>query len=150
MCAEENPEDNIACSFCGKLTKDVESMIAAQGDLAICNECVQLCLAILEGKGVDKSRLAYLPGEKSRVSKENLRPISKLPEGWKIKSTELFATDPYLTAQSPTGRSHADFALPKQLAWWMLSDDKRFDFDELKEEAIKHVSYVVMQTLMKY
>ncbi len=150
MSSEQEQAENIPCSFCGKLPKDVESMIAAGGQLAICNECVQLCLSVLEQKKIDETTVAYVPGERYRQSNEKLRPISKLPEGWQIRETELYATEPYITACSASGKQHADFAIPKQLARWMISNDKRFNIDEIKEEAFKHVSYVVMQTLMKY
>lgn len=45
MCAKKQPEEDISCSFCGKLPKDVELMIAGGEQLAICNECVMLCMA---------------------------------------------------------------------------------------------------------
>lgn len=150
MSSEEEQAEKIPCSFCGKQPEDVESLIAAGGQLAICNECVQLCLSILEEKKIDETRFAYIPGERYRKPKEKLRPISKLPEGWQIRTTELYATEPFITACSPTGKQHADFALPKQLAWWMISNDKALDVDELREEVTKHISYVVMQTLLKY
>ena len=50
MSTENDPEENVVCSFCGKMPKDIEVMIAGEADLAICNECVQLCVAIIENK----------------------------------------------------------------------------------------------------
>ena len=38
----------IRCSFCGKHQDDVGRLIAGPEDVYICNECVQLCMGILE------------------------------------------------------------------------------------------------------
>lgn len=44
-------QDNrsIRCSFCGKKQEQVERIIAGPSAY-ICNECIQLCLSILEGE----------------------------------------------------------------------------------------------------
>jgi hypothetical protein len=39
-------EDTVRCSFCGKLSKDVARMIAGPS-VHICNECIEICNAIL-------------------------------------------------------------------------------------------------------
>lgn len=41
--------DNHRCSFCGKLSTEVDFFIAGPG-VYICNECVGLCVNILEKK----------------------------------------------------------------------------------------------------
>ena len=43
--AEKNKE--LHCSFCGKSEKQVHRMIQGPG-VRICDECVQLCMSILE------------------------------------------------------------------------------------------------------
>ena len=45
-------EDNkiLRCSFCGKTQDQVARMIAGPG-VCICNECVELCVEIIEGEG---------------------------------------------------------------------------------------------------
>ncbi len=45
-----NEEKNICCSFCGKHQDQVHRIIAGPGAY-ICNECVQLCIEILEDGG---------------------------------------------------------------------------------------------------
>ena len=125
-------------------------MIAGGGDLAICNECVQLCVAVIENKKAGETRFARIPGEKYRQPRGELRPITRMPKGWQIQETELYATEPYVTACSPNGKSHANFAVPKPLAWWMICNDKQVDVDKLREEITQHLRYVIGQTLMKY
>ena len=45
--AKFNESQNLRCSFCGKLQSQVERMIAGPG-VCICNECIELCLNVLE------------------------------------------------------------------------------------------------------
>lgn len=45
-----NDEKNVRCSFCGKHQDQVQRLIAGPGAY-ICNECVQLCMGILEDEG---------------------------------------------------------------------------------------------------
>jgi ATP-dependent Clp protease ATP-binding subunit ClpX len=44
-----NSHDTCYCSFCGKVGSEVEKFIAGPG-VYICNECVEICIAILEDK----------------------------------------------------------------------------------------------------
>lgn len=40
--------DQVKCSFCGKRGRDVEAIVCgATPDIAICNECVDLCGEIM-------------------------------------------------------------------------------------------------------
>ncbi|MDO4748330.1 MAG: ClpX C4-type zinc finger protein, partial [Eubacteriales bacterium] len=43
----KKPEDNIYCSFCGKPQEAVGRLIAGNG-VYICDQCVDLCMSILE------------------------------------------------------------------------------------------------------
>lgn len=43
-----------SCSFCGKSKEDVEKLIVGGDDVAICNECVDLCIDILKDDKVKK------------------------------------------------------------------------------------------------
>ncbi len=38
------------CSFCGKSQHEVTKLIKGPGSTCICNECVYLCIGILDGK----------------------------------------------------------------------------------------------------
>ena len=35
------------CSFCGKMADELETLIVADGDIAICNKCVDVCNTII-------------------------------------------------------------------------------------------------------
>ena len=37
----------VRCSFCGKTNREVRVMVAKSDDVAICDECVTLCISIL-------------------------------------------------------------------------------------------------------
>ena len=41
-------EESLICSFCSKSRKDVTKMIVGAGKTSICNECVKLCIEILD------------------------------------------------------------------------------------------------------
>ncbi len=46
--------NNPSCSFCGKQKEEVEKMIVGGDDVAICNDCVELCVDILKDEKVKK------------------------------------------------------------------------------------------------
>ena len=48
-------EETLICSFCSKSRKDVTKMIVGARKTSICNECVKLCVEILE-EDIVKSR----------------------------------------------------------------------------------------------
>ena len=58
--ARENGENNISCSFCGKTQGQVKRLIAGPG-VYICNECVDLCMDILDEEMFEESPEEYLP-----------------------------------------------------------------------------------------
>jgi len=41
-------EESLTCSFCSKSRKDVTKMIVGARKTSICNECVKLCVEILD------------------------------------------------------------------------------------------------------
>ena len=44
------PQDaDLRCSFCAKAHADVKKLIAGPNDVAICDECVDLCQRIIAG-----------------------------------------------------------------------------------------------------
>ena len=49
MARENDKERNVRCSFCGKTQEQVEKLIAGPG-VYICDECIELCMAIV-GEG---------------------------------------------------------------------------------------------------
>lgn len=45
---EETTEDEQCCAFCGKLRSEVKKLIISSDNVAICNECVDLCRDIID------------------------------------------------------------------------------------------------------
>ena len=41
-------EESLICSFCQKSRKDVTKLIVGATKVAICNECIKLCVEILD------------------------------------------------------------------------------------------------------
>src|SRR5215831_6270861 len=61
------------CSFCGKKMADVHAMARAVGTrVQICNECVRLCLAVLEDSNVDPLRAPDTPTDADDLMRELL------------------------------------------------------------------------------
>ena len=74
---------NIKCSFCGKNQSDVERMIAGNGSY-ICDECVRLCVSIIDD--------GYSPDSAERYT---LPLAEKLPKPAEIKAV----LDEYIISQ---------------------------------------------------
>jgi hypothetical protein len=69
----------LACSFCLKLPVDVQTMVAGAG-VFICNECVCLCVQIIEGKpreGSNADSDASMKAWEQQMSDEDL--LAHLP-----------------------------------------------------------------------
>jgi ATP-dependent Clp protease ATP-binding subunit ClpX len=49
-----NKHDNHNCSFCNKSKEEVEKLIVGGDDIAICNDCVDLCVDILKDEKIKK------------------------------------------------------------------------------------------------
>ncbi len=73
MARDDDREKKIRCSFCGKTQDQVEKLISGPG-VYICNECVDLCMDIVEGT----------PAAKKTVPQ---KPAYKLPKPQEIKET---------------------------------------------------------------
>ncbi len=73
---KNNPSQNVRCSFCGKTQDTVEKLIAGPG-VFICDECVDLCLQIIEGISPDDI-------EKNAKAKKKNKEVT-LPKPIEIK-----------------------------------------------------------------
>ena len=58
-------EENLICSFCSKSRKDVTKMIVGATKVAICNECVKLCVEILEEDIIKSRKEKLVAGDKN-------------------------------------------------------------------------------------
>ncbi len=70
----EDVTAGIACSFCLKPTTEVATMVGGPG-VFICNECVALCVELIETK---PAVIPKLPSSKERVSDHDL--LATLPK----------------------------------------------------------------------
>lgn len=76
--ARETDNKIVRCSFCGKTQDQVEKLIAGPG-VCICDECIELCLGIIEEDGSSK--------RKNRKKDAQNRPLPK-PQEIKAKLDE--------------------------------------------------------------
>jgi len=58
-------EESLICSFCNKSRKDVTKMIVGGSKTSICNECVKLCVEILEEDTVKARKEKLYSGDKN-------------------------------------------------------------------------------------
>lgn len=86
MAREEDKEKKVRCSFCGKSQDQVEKLISGPG-VFICNNCVELCLDIIDG----------IPSNQSVVK---AKPVKKLPKPTEIKAM----LDEYVIGQEDAKR----------------------------------------------
>ena len=70
--ARDNKEKNLICSFCGKSQDIVDRMIIGPG-VNICNECIDMCYALLDASGRPPEPL-------SRRSRQPAPPRAAAPE----------------------------------------------------------------------
>ncbi|MCT4635530.1 MAG: ATP-dependent Clp protease ATP-binding subunit ClpX [Rickettsiales bacterium] len=61
---DKDPKENLQCSFCGKSQHHVKKLIAGP-DMFICNECVELCVDIMND-----------PNLSSNITEEKKRPLT--------------------------------------------------------------------------
>lgn len=71
MVRDDDKDKNVHCSFCGKTQDQVEKLIAGPG-VYICDECIDLCMDIIEGSS----------GQPKKIAK---KPMKKLPKPQQIK-----------------------------------------------------------------
>jgi len=66
----QNANNEMVCSFCGKTVKEVKRLIAGPG-VYICEDCVHLCVDIIEDE---------IPQEKqdTKINSEELPPPKKI------------------------------------------------------------------------
>jgi ATP-dependent Clp protease ATP-binding subunit ClpX len=58
-----NKDNTPSCSFCGKSKEEVEKLIVGGDDVAVCNECVDLCVSILK----DDNKIKKFPSDDTQL-----------------------------------------------------------------------------------
>mgnify|MGYP003114762891 CR=1 FL=1 len=66
-------EESLICSFCSKSRKDVSKMIVGATKVAICNECVKLCIEILDEDIIKSKNTAFDKGDKDLLNPVNIK-----------------------------------------------------------------------------
>ena len=66
-------EDKLVCSFCSKSRKDVTKMIVGATKVAICNECIKLCVEILDEDVVKTKAEQFSKGDKEILNPVNIK-----------------------------------------------------------------------------
>ena len=66
-------EESLICSFCSKSRKDVTKMIVGATKVAICNECVKLCIEILDEDVIKSKAEQFAKGNKDILNPVNIK-----------------------------------------------------------------------------
>ncbi|HCC01048.1 MAG TPA: ATP-dependent Clp protease ATP-binding subunit ClpX, partial [Ruminococcaceae bacterium] len=75
----------LKCSFCGKTQEQVKRLIAGPG-VYICNECVELCLSILEDENVVTH--PQVPGEEKSITLARPKEIKDILDQYVVGQDE--------------------------------------------------------------
>jgi hypothetical protein len=124
--AKETPTEDVAagvvCSFCLKPTFDVGTMVAGPG-VFICNECVALCVELIETK---PAVMPELPSWKERVSDHDLlATLPKIAAAGTQVDRQLAAWVTLARARGITWtRIGAALGMTRQSAWERFSGEE--------------------------
>jgi len=66
-------EESLICSFCSKSRKDVTKMIVGASKTSICNECVKLCIEILDEDVVKTRKEKLASGDLEALNPVNIK-----------------------------------------------------------------------------
>ena len=89
--ANKDSSQALKCSFCGKSQKQVIKLIAGPG-VYICDECIELCVEIIEEEKVEK--LDSVPEEYLPLPKEINLCLFKSPMVLGIPNFSKYLFDP--------------------------------------------------------
>ena len=66
-------EESLICSFCSKSRKDVTKMIVGASKTSICNECIKLCVEILDEDVVKTRQEKLSSGDLDTLNPVNIK-----------------------------------------------------------------------------
>jgi len=66
-------DKSLICSFCSKSRKDVSKMIVGTTKVAICNECIKLCVEILDEDVIKTKAEQFAKGDKDILNPVNIK-----------------------------------------------------------------------------
>ena len=88
-------EESVRCSFCGKDQKQVRKMIAGP-DVFICEECVDLCVEILEDEVGKDWRGEETPNHMGEI-------VQREPDSLRVTAVEALLESGYTVQRPYTG-----------------------------------------------
>jgi ATP-dependent Clp protease ATP-binding subunit ClpX len=110
------------CSFCGKAARAVQKLVAGPG-VYICNECVQLCVAILQGP--DEHRDAQIPHWENLTEEEILGHLPQVAAAGAQVDANLQARITRLRQRGVTwARIGSALGMTRQSAWERFSGEQ--------------------------
>jgi len=150
---QDDLKDIHQCSFCGESSENLEFLIAGGPtghETYICDKCIKLCVTIATEYKTPLDNYRKVHGTLHVEIETNLRPITRIPKKWVVSKSDLFCKTPNVTATSPNGNKSENFSIPKPLAYWMITKDKKLDLDELREKIKEDMARRVREVLGGY
>ncbi len=122
MTATDDQPTGVICTFCVKPTADVETMVAGPG-VYICNECVALCVELIETKPASMPELG--PWQERVPDEELLATLPKVVAVSAQLERQLTITVRTARARGITWTRIGDaLGMTRQSAWERFSDEE--------------------------
>ena len=113
------PPQTVHCSFCFKSQHEVKTLVAGPAAVFICDECVGLCAAWLDGTAPKDGRPQAVEEVPTERLLERLAPIEQTVQG---KAGQLQRVVEILRAREVSGaRIGAALGVSRQSAWERFS-----------------------------
>ncbi|GAA4587242.1 ClpX C4-type zinc finger protein [Planotetraspora phitsanulokensis] len=122
MAASAKAKTIVQCSFCGKPQTEVQKVIAGPG-VYICNECVRLCLVILEAE--ETSPTPQIPAWDTMTDEQILEILPKFAAAGRQVEDSLQAWVTRLRERKVTWtRIGETLGMTRQSAWERFSGEE--------------------------
>jgi hypothetical protein len=104
------------CSFCGKSDRQIEKLCAGPGGIHICNECVEVCVLVMEGDASAGMRRRFDPASwpTDRLI-DTLAPVSRTLETYREHLHNM--VDALRRRDVSWARIAAPLGVSRQSAW---------------------------------
>ena len=111
------PDNVLRCSFCGKVADEVQRLIAGPG-VFICNECVDLCVQVIDEQ-------SSLPSPDGKSDEELLADIARLDKSRGQVEAAVQERVQTLRSRSVTwARISEALGISRQSAWERFSGEE--------------------------
>ena len=93
-------DESLVCSFCSKSRKNVTKMIVGATKVAICNECVKLCVEILDEDIIKAKAEKFAKGNKDILNPVNIKEFLDSLKKGNLNIIRIYPfTDHYLYSE---------------------------------------------------